>query len=623
MSRARIRWLACGLAVLAELTLCASALAADSHKQVLTLYSVRRDAELATIGENVLPGALDIGLNRNLDYYSEFIDVARFPDPEYRAGFGDFLRLKYQGIRFDLVIAIGDDTIAFIDGHRSDLFPATPMVFLANARAAAGNATGIISERNFSGTFSLIEKLQPDVRNVFVVSGATAADQAFERLVRMQARSFNTRLAVTYLSGLPTPDLERRLATLPRRSAVYYALVTEDGAGRRFHPLEYIDLITAAANAPTYSWAESTLDHGVVGGSLYNQRGAMERIGQLALRVLGGERAEGIPVSSPDLYANQVDWRQLQRWRIREARVPAGTIVRFREPAIWDRYSSYILGAAGILVVQTLLIAGLLVQRARRRRAEQELRDNQERLRTSYQQIRDLGGRLLGAQEAERSRIARELHDDISQQMALLTMDLESWRDADRDQANRLAEEALVRARDVVKGVRELSHRLHPARLRLIGLVPALQALCAELSSPPIQIGFTHDNVPSTLPSDLMLCLFRIVQEGVHNAIKYSQASEISVYLAEDANGLTLSIIDNGIGFDVATAWGKGLGLVSISERVDAVGGLLGIHSEPHRGTRLIVTVPRPVLDSMAASSTGPSETVAASDVGLTVEHGV
>ena len=141
--------------------------------------------------------------------------------------------------------------------------------------------------------------------------------------------------------------------------------------------------------------------------------------------MLRGEPADSIPTSSPSLNVSQVDWRQLRRWGISEARVPAGTLVRFREPSAWDRYRIYILGAVAVLLAQTALIAGLLVQRARRRQAEEQVRGSQAELRTSYERIRDLGARLLNAQETERSRIARELHDDISQQLALLEIDLE------------------------------------------------------------------------------------------------------------------------------------------------------------------------------------------------------
>ncbi len=105
--------------------------------------------------------------------------------------------------------------------------------------------------------------------------------------------------------------------------------------------------------------------------------------------------------------------------------VPSGTLIRFREPSAWDRYRGYIVGAVVLVLAQTTLIAGLLVQRRQRRRAEEQVRGREAELQPSYDRIRDLAVRLLNAQESERSRIARELHDDISQQLALLAIDLE------------------------------------------------------------------------------------------------------------------------------------------------------------------------------------------------------
>jgi signal transduction histidine kinase len=565
----------------------------DPHKQVLVLYATRRDSEFTTIGERELPRILDVGLGRELDYYSEFIDIARFPDPAYRIGFSQFLRVKYQGIKFDIVVAMHDVAVDFVNANRAALFPDTPEVFLATRPISVSgtNSTGLIQERNYTATLGLIERLQPDARNVFVITGAAPGDKAYADALRTQARSFGSRLAVTYLSGLSTDDLERRLATLPPHSAVYYLLVTVDGAGNRYHPLEYIDRVAAAANAPTYCWVDAALNHGILGGNLYNQSEAIRLTGELALRVLRGERADSIAVSAIDVNSNQVDWRQLRRWGIDEARVPAGTVIKFREHTIWDRYKPHILTAVALLIAQSGLIALLLVQRRQRHRAEVELRRSQWNLQASYDRIRDLGSRLLKAQETERSRIARELHDDINQQLALLTMDLEVMRGAARGDAGRLSDEALLRAREIARSVHDLSHRLHPAKLRLIGLVPALEALRVELSHSGTAIAFTHEQVPSTLSPDLTMCLFRVVQEALHNAIKYSKASHVSVHLARSPNGLTLSVVDDGVGFDVDAVWAKGLGLVSMRERLEAIGGALEIRSTPGLGTRVEATV--------------------------------
>jgi signal transduction histidine kinase len=581
------------LPILAIAELDRGAWAQDLQTHVLVLYSTRRDAQIVTVGERELPRILEKGLGE-VDYYSEYIDQARFPDPSYQLAFRDFLERKYKETRFDVVIAIQDTVLDFVGEHLHKLFPDSPVVFFASsaARSRVPNSTGLISDIDFSSTLALATQLQPEVQQVFVVAGAESGDKLYENLARAQLRAFEPRLAITYLTGLATKELEARLASLPRNSIVYYLLVTRDGAGEKFHPLDYLDRVSAVASAPVYCWVDSAIGHGIVGGSLKDQKAQIEAIGQLALRVLSGESADSIPVSSPNLNVNQVDWRQLRRWGITEARVPSGTLITFREPTAWDRYRLYILGAVALLLAQTILIAGLLVQRARRRQAEEQVRGGKAELRTSYERIRDLGARLLDAQETERSRIARELHDDISQQMALLTIDLELLGASVEPPSEKLAGETLTRAHSIAKSVHDLSHRLHPAKLRLIGLVSALHALRQELSQSGIAIDFTHANVPATLPPDLTLCLFRIVQEALQNAIKYSRARKVWVTLSGVPDALALTIADDGVGFDVEAAWGKGLGLVSMRERLEAIGGTLRISSKPGDGTRLEATVP-------------------------------
>jgi signal transduction histidine kinase len=585
-------WVLAAIVVLAQFAPTRSADAQSEHKRVLVLHSSRRDARISIVAESELSRSLDVGLARNLDYYAEFIDLSRFPESVYKEGFLEFLRLKYQGVRFDLVIALQDQALEFLNEHGDTLFRDTPAVFLTNTPVTSRrpNSTGVIHRRDFVATVDFIRRLQPDVRQVFIVTGAATADKDYENEVRRQLPPSDSALTFTYLSGLTTKELEDRLSRLPEHSAAYYVLVNEDGAGQMFHPLEYVDRVAAAANAPTYSWVDSLMDHGIIGGSLYSQQRAIEPVGQLALRVLRGEPADSIPIAVLNLNAYQADWRQLRRWRIDEARVPRGTLLRYRDPTIWDRYSIYILATLAVVVTQTVLITGLLIQRTRRRRAEEKLRGSQGELRRSDERNRDLAARLLTAQETERARIARELHDDICQRMLLLTIELEALGRANPAEAP--AAEAISVARDISKSLHDVSHRLHPTRLRLIGLVAAIDRLCLELSRAGCTIAYTHDDVPSTLPPDVMLCLFRVVQEALQNAVKYSNAKGISVHLSGGSDGLTLVIIDKGVGFDVNAAWGNGVGLVSMVERLEMIGGSLEIQSNPGAGTRLTATVP-------------------------------
>jgi signal transduction histidine kinase len=168
--------------------------------------------------------------------------------------------------------------------------------------------------------------------------------------------------------------------------------------------------------------------------------------------------------------------------------------------------------------------------------------------------------------------------------------------------AQELTNDTLNRAQEIGRSVHDLSHRLHPAKLRLIGLVAALQGLRRELSSQQgIEITFTHDNVPSAIPEELAICLFRIVQEALQNAIKYSQGRHVSVHLHGGVSGLQLTIADDGVGFDVDLTWRKGLGLISMRERLEAVGGTIKIHSRPGEGTRLEIVVPLRLDPEVAA----------------------
>ena len=585
--------------------LCCAAEARAAQKSVLLLFGMRPDARIAVLGDRDMPRMLEEGLGQRVNHFAEHLDLARFGDPQYHAALTDFLRLKYAGQRFDLVIAMHEMVVEFLDTTGKTLFPDTPIVFFSNTSDTRrpDNSTGLIADTNFAAALTFASTLQPSLKRVYVIAGADARDKAFEERARPQLRTFEPRLTVTYLSGLTTPDLKNRLSTLPADSIAYYLLVNRDGAGDRVHPLEYLRDIAPSASVPIYSWVDSTVGQGALGGSLKSQEKQTRVVVDLALRVLRGEHPATIPVTSTDLQVNQVDWRQLERWGISESRLPPGTLVLFKEATLWQRYKLYVLVALSLVLAQTALIAALLVQRVRRRQAEEEARGSQLKLQTSHDRIRSLGSRLLNAQETERARIARELHDDVSQQLALLATDLELLRRSAPRDTPALAAQAWDRTQTVARSVHDLAYRLYPAKLRLIGLVPALQALQREMERSIIVMNLVHENVPRNLPPDVTLCVFRVAQEALQNALKHSAAREVSLAVVGMPNGLTLTIADDGIGFDVSPAWGKGLGLVSMSERIEALNGTIQIYSTPGAGTRLVITVPLAASERVVASA--------------------
>jgi PAS domain S-box-containing protein len=198
--------------------------------------------------------------------------------------------------------------------------------------------------------------------------------------------------------------------------------------------------------------------------------------------------------------------------------------------------------------------------------------------------------KLIEAQEQERSRIARELHDDISQRLALLAADIESATGGTSGESRQLRR----KVSEIAGDVQALSHNLHSARLEMLGLTGACRRYCDELADQHrITVRFDSRDVPRHVPPDVSLCLYRIVQEALGNAAKHSGAQEVEVALWRTPTALNLVVRDRGRGFDVETRkLAPGIGLVSMQERVKLVAGDLSIESAPRRGTTIHARVP-------------------------------
>ena len=227
-----------------------------------------------------------------------------------------------------------------------------------------------------------------------------------------------------------------------------------------------------------------------------------------------------------------------------------------------------------------------------RRRAEESLRAQDAELRQSYQEIQDLAGRLIAGQELERKRLARELHDDVSQKLALLSIEVDLMKRGGGEAAPSTLGIA-ERVASIASDVHSLSHRLHPFKLEALGLVEAIRALCADVSKQyGLKVDFVNDSLPPRFPPDLSLCLFRIVQEGLRNVVKHSGSTDVWIQLSASNSEVSLQIADCGVGFAPADHARTGLGLISMRERINFVGGRLAIRSLPGFGTRIGVRVP-------------------------------
>lgn len=222
----------------------------------------------------------------------------------------------------------------------------------------------------------------------------------------------------------------------------------------------------------------------------------------------------------------------------------------------------------------------------------------EEKIRTE-REIQALSARLINAQEDERARVARELHDDLSQQIAALSIGISNLKRTippnlaeSRGQSERIREKLV----HLAESIRRLSHELHPAVLQHCGLDVALRAFCSEFGTlAGIEVDFQSHGVFDGISPAVMLCLYRVAQEALQNVGRHAKTHQAEVKLTRTQENLILTVSDCGVGMCLnESSTGRGLGLVSIKERTRLVGGVVDLQSQPNRGTSLTVTVPVP-----------------------------
>jgi len=381
-------------------------------KRVLILYSFENGSGLYADFDEALRSRLNAGPFGRCEFFTEFLDLARFPSPRHEKELQTYLRIKYSRSGIDLIVPVSLPAIRFVRSYGQKLFPSVPVVFGAVDRRwvvrlpMPSNMTGIVETAKITETLAAALQLQPDTRQVVLVGGTLPYEKDWMQEIRSDLQEYEGKLQFTYLTDLPTDQLSERLAHLPDHSIVLYMMLWRDGAGRFFLPREALNSIVQSSRAPVYGVFERYLGSGIVGGDVVPFRTAGAKVGELGLRVLQGTKPADIPVLSEDSARDTFDWRQLRRWQISEERLPPGSIVLFKQPSAWELYKVRIIGAIVLIAIEALLIIYLLVQRRRRRRAEQVLLASETRFLSLYEGMMeafvqsDLQQRLTGFNEA-------------------------------------------------------------------------------------------------------------------------------------------------------------------------------------------------------------------------------
>ncbi len=581
--------LSLAICLLAGVAFASLSRAADSlrSKNILILHSFTDRKALGDLPllRSTLPSQLAAPANFEVEYLeSELFDVEG-----YENSLSESLAYLYRGRKIDLIIAAVYPALRFAIDHRDRIFPDVPILFMSispgrlEGRKLWPGVTGVTTNVDVTGTIDLALHLHPDTESVAIVSGSSEFERFWLRLTNQELQRIGSKLKTIALVGLPPDQLLKEIAELPTHTIVFFQTIPLESA-QPLHGTYYI-LEAIARQFPTYCVLNYCFDHEAIGGS-YSDSGIEEVMaGQLAARLLSGEKPDNIPVlHNPAARAN-VDWRQLQRWNIPESYLPSNALVLFRQPTVWEQYQRYVPVGLAIIIVQGLLIRGLLIQRRRKRKAEIRLRESEKRFRTmadvtpslvwmsdksglvtylnergidftgrdstdgsgdswtafihpddlqgvlsanqlaleqregfskeyrllrkdgvyrwmldvaaprlygdgtfagfigsasdvtdqklAQEALETIGGRLIEAQERERTRIARELHDDICQRLALLYMELtQAVQGADVVNGADNTQFAEIRRHcsEIAGDVQALSHELHSSKLDYLGV---------------------------------------------------------------------------------------------------------------------------------------------------------
>ena len=399
-----------------------------------------------------------------------------------------------------MVVANSTPALQFALDHRHELFPDVPIVFIAGRLSASATnppqpgVTGIRSDVAFAETLELALQLHPSVERVFVVA-RSPTDVGYVKRVLAELQPLSQRVKLETISERSVTGLLAAVKALPPRSLILYTRYQPEDADRVVYTDEIARLLAEVSPVPIYGVNDLYIGTGVVGGMMRANRATGQRVAEIIRRILDGTPPDRIPIESVQLVPT-FDWRQLRRWGVDVSRLPAGSDVQFRTPTAWEAYRPYLIGTIAVVIAQLLLIAGLFAQIARRHRAEETVLAREATLRTSYERIRQLAGRLINAQEAARAGIARDLHDDLCQKLAYVAVGVGSLKSSSAHIQDAPTQQALAELeRDtnrVFDGIRRLSHDLHPATLRLLGLAPALKAYCLEVEQATWRRGELH-----------------------------------------------------------------------------------------------------------------------------------
>jgi len=563
--------------------------------------------------------AMISGSATQVSVYHEQLDLARFRGSDYEHSLNALFRIKYSDKQVGAIIAVGPAALEYVLRSRAELWPEVPVVFtfvdkptITQLRLPP-DVTGITLQSQPRDMVAVARTLVPNIKRIALV-GDPPENQTYYRDLKKEIPIVAPDLEFIDLTGLTMTELRKRVAALPDDTVILHTSIYSDGEGNSLIPADAVARVAEMANRPIVVDLDTHFGRGTVGGLITTSSSLGDAAGKIALRVLNGEIAANIPVKESDLAKPIFDWRQLNRFGISEATLPAASEVRFRELTAWEQYHWQIMLIAAALAIQTTLIVWLYYEHRRRRYAEADSRK-------ALARFADMN-RIATAGELTAS-IAHEIKQPLAAMvtsakaglrwLAKETPDLDETREAMKDVVK-----AGDRANEIIRSIRAMFKKDSrvEATVDLNNVIQdVLRLVQGELETQGI---FVQSGLTRPLPAvrghsgqlqQVIMNLVRNAADAMHSVSGRPRVLTVKTAV-HDPDDVLLSIEDSGTGiasedierifesFFTTKSQGMGMGLSICRSIIEAHSGRLWASSSVDHGSVFNISLPTAKLQN-------------------------